>query len=187
MSLLQRAIEATVAPQVTHRTPIGSLHISIFQFAWARETDDARKQSAWRTCQDDVIRELERAVSPTAPILLKAAKLEVRPAAIIVVFSPSPELEALRNRISGMPSISSLRSRRPGLQHVSLFRYSTEMALDELRVACQNVPLNLPPWHVANAELVQETVYPSLGFESLRSFEFADVSVSQDSDRAKRQ
>jgi hypothetical protein len=176
MSILQDSLATAVSPEAVHRTPAESLHLSVFQFAWARQKED--QQSAWAMCRNNVQRQLESAVSLIAPVFLNAARLEVRPAAIIVVFSPSPELEALRNRISAMPSIAGLASRRPHLQHVSLFRYSKEVPLEEFRAACNDIEVDLPPWRLSRLDLVRETVYPSLAFDSLQSFEL----TGEDSD-----
>ncbi len=176
MSSLQDSLAPILSPEAAHRTPPEALHLSVFQFVWARETKDQRP--AWQTCQDDVLRQLGSAVSSTAPALLQLARLEVRRAAIIVAFSPSPELEALRQKISDMPAIASLAGRRPRLQHVSLFRYSRPMLFEELKAACRNIELDLPPWRVLRVEVVRETVYPSLAFEVLRSFELTHASAS---------
>jgi hypothetical protein len=131
---LQDAVEAALPGDIAYRTPAESLHMSIFQFVWVRDTNP-KGSADWQVCQGKVISALDAIASNPWGISLTAPRLELRPAAIILIFPPSSGLEALRDRIERSP-LSGLNSRRPGLQHVSLFRYSTEMPLEQLRNAC---------------------------------------------------
>lgn len=180
MSLLQDSIQAAVPDTVAWRTPAESLHLSIFQFVWARIAGDADKEAAWRVREDDILGDLESAASAAAQILLSKAKLEVRFAAIILAFPPSSELETLRHRIGAFPSVSGLCSRRPHLQHVSLFRYLTKTSRDGLESACRDIEVDVPVWHVSEVELVRESVYPSLQCQVLQTFALADAGPTSE-------
>jgi hypothetical protein len=173
---LQSAIEAALPSGIAFRAPAESLHLSIFQFVSARDTNP-RRSSDWRARQHKVISALDAIASNPWDISLAAPRLELRPAAIIMVYPSSSDLEALRNRIEESPSLTGLSSHRPGLQHVSLFRYSTEMPLEQLRDACQRIDCGIPEWRMVQMDLVRETVYPSLRFELLRSFRLAQASI----------
>lgn len=124
-----------------------------------------------------VISALDAITSNPWNISLAAPRLELRPAAIILTYPSSSGLEALRHRIEGSPSLSGLSGRRPALQHVSLFRYSAEMPLEQLRNACQTIGCAMLEWRMVQMDLVCETVYPSLRFELLRSFRLAEASI----------
>lgn len=173
----QDAIEAALPRDIAYRTPAASLHLSIFQFVPVRDTN-RNGSTDWEVRQDKVISALDAIASDPWDISLAGPWLELRPAAIILIFPSSSDLEALRHRIERSPSLSGLNSRRPGLQHVSLFRYSTEVPLEELRSACQHIDCGVPEWCLAQMDLVHETVYPSLHLELLQSFRLAEGFIA---------
>ena len=168
MLRLQDSVAAVLPTCAVFRAPEDSLHMSIFQLVWARG-NGVNGDTAWWVQQSDVLSELETLASQPWDIVLTAPRLEVRSAAIILVFPPSSEIEALRHGLEDMPALAGLDSHRPRLQHVSLFRFTAEMPLDDVQSTCCDIEFDLPPWRIIDVDLVRETVYPSLCLECLRT------------------
>lgn len=176
MLKLQSAVEAVVPSGAVHRAPEDSLHMSIFQLVWARG-NSSNSEAAWQVRQSEIVSELQAMASGPWNIVLAAPRLEVRTAAIILVFPPSSGIEALRHRLEAVPALAGLDSHRPSLQHVSLFRFTKQVPLNSLQSTCRDIEVDVPPWHMIEVDLVREMVYPSLVLEPLRTFQLEQNSA----------
>lgn len=166
---VQDRIQSAVPEGTVFRSPADSLHLSVFQFVWARGSK-SNQEAIWRQLQNDVVGSLDSAVSEIESISLISPILSVTPAAIILIFQSSPAVERLRESITGFAEISRLEYRQPQIQHVTLFRFETEASLVELVEVCENMEVSVPAWNVKGLELVEETVYPSLKRRTICSF-----------------
>lgn len=169
---IQDAIESRIPEGVLFRSSSASLHLSIFQFVWARSGDTQADASAWITCRERVVSELGNIAGSTLPFALASPSIQAKQAAIIVRFSPSQALEALRDRASVVADEVGLNWNRPTIQHLSLFRYRQPAAVDELTKVCAEIPLPAITWQIRGLKLVRENVYPSLNVSEIQDYEF---------------
>jgi hypothetical protein len=169
-SAIQDAISVAVSKGVLYRCPPGSLHLSVFQFVWARRVGGPAAESVWNSYQNHIIEGLEAVISSTDGFIVGRPSIDARESAVILKFDPSPVLEALRDGISSIAGLYRLSTNRPTIQHVSIFRYHQEVALQGIREACSNVSIADPAWTIEELGLVRENVYPSLDLKLIRTF-----------------
>lgn len=167
---LQDAIWPAVSEGVLYRCPPDSLHLSVFQFVWARRVGGSADESVWRSYQNHIVERLMALISSTDAFAVGRPSIAAGESAVILKFDPSPVLEALRDGISSIAGLSRLSIHRPTIQHVSIFRYYQEVPLHVIREACSNIPIADPVWPIEELRLVREKVYPSLDLDLIREF-----------------
>ena len=123
LSTIQDTLERRIPGNVLFRCPLHSLHLSVFQFVWARH-GDARAEALWTTCCDRVLSHLARIANSTQAFPLRSPSIHAGQSAIIVKFSTSDALEALREQVLAVARETDLSWNRPVIQHVSIFRYT---------------------------------------------------------------
>jgi hypothetical protein len=170
-SAIQDALSLAVPKGVLYRCPPSSLHLSVFQFVWARRIkESAADESVWSDHQNHIVERLNAVACLADAFVLDRPCILAGASAVILRFDPSPMLEALRDDISAITALSRLSINRPTIQHVSIFRYEQEVALHPIQQACDNLQLRDPDWAIDQLDLVREKVYPSLDLDVIRTF-----------------
>jgi hypothetical protein len=170
-SAIQDELSLAVPKGVLYRCPPSSLHLSVFQFVWARRIkESAADESVWSDHQNHIVERLNALACLADAFVLDRPCILAGASAVILRFDPSPMLEALRDDISAITALSHLSSNRPTIQHVSIFRYDQEVALNPIQHACNNVHIPHLVWTIDELELVREKVYPSLDLDIIWTF-----------------
>jgi CheY-like chemotaxis protein len=170
-SAIQDALSLAIPKGVLYRCPLSSLHLSVFQFVWARRIrESAADESVWSGYQNHIVERLNAVASSTDAFAVGRPRILAGESAVILRFDPSPVLEALRDDISSIAGLGGLSTNRPTIQHVSIFRYDQEVAVNPIQQACNNVHIPHLVWTIDQLELVREKVYPSLELDVIRTF-----------------
>ncbi|WP_460480983.1 hypothetical protein [Comamonas humi] len=173
LSDMQDAIESMAPTGSLYRCPATTLHLSVFQFVWARSPVGAMDRSAWLGRQGQTVKALTRIASSSSSFVLSQERIHAGESAVFLRFDPSPLLEQLRDGIAAFAADDFPACNRPGIQHITLFRYRQQVALSLVEAACQRAPAFCEEWKVDRLELVQENVYPALNVDVIGAFQLA--------------
>ncbi|MGE8317937.1 MAG: hypothetical protein ACN6O3_04270 [Comamonas sp.] len=159
LSDMQDAIESAAPADSLYRCPATTLHLSVFQFVWARSPVGAMDRSAWLGRQGQAVEALARIASSSPSFVLSQERIHAGESAVFLRFDPSPLLEQLRDGIAAFAADDFPACNRPDIQHITLFRYRQRVALSEAEAACQRAPAFCDGWKIdrLELELVQET------------------------------
>jgi hypothetical protein len=176
LSEIQDLIEASSPGDCLYRCPAATLHLSVFHFVWARSTHAARGPAEWEKCKARMLESIAAITSFAQPFAPGRGTVQVGDAAIYLKFDASPALEQLRDSLAGIATPALSCAGRPAIQHVSLFRYRRNVALQAVQEACAGLAPFAGDWEVGALELVQENVYPSIDVTSVGEFFLASNS-----------
>lgn len=169
-SAIQDLVEASSPEDCLYRCPPATLHLSVFQFVWARRRNAAGARAEWLDCQTRMLESIAAVTSPMLPFILSQGRIQVGSSAIFLRFETSPALELLRDGLAGIATSALSCSNRPAIQHVSLFRYRRTVAMRMVQEACTKVSSLCDGWEVGALQLLQENTYPSIDVSLIDDF-----------------
>jgi hypothetical protein len=173
LTTIQDAIDRRIPGDALFRCPAASLHLSVFQLVWARSEEARGEGRAWAACCGQVLADLGAVAASAQEFLLRSPSIHIEKSAVIIKFARTHALERIRDQISAVARQAELSWNRPKIQHVSLFRYSRSIVLDQVIDACGRLQSPDLTWRVCGLRLVRENVYPSLDVTVIEDYEFA--------------
>ena len=170
------AMQSTLAadlPGGVFACPLDSLHLTIAPLIWARGTYDFDVRQWWASNLDAGVQDLACLAAESSAFKLTCAGLEVHPGAIVILFNPSPVLDALRDTVNGCPMFRDVIVETIDFTHVTLFRFTDVMTISKIADMVGRHTVPQTDWAIENLVLCQEEIYPSLQCKDIARFELA--------------